>query len=473
MSSSLHAHRSWPAASDWSSIAVPVLSSPTAASTDGDPPVDRGRDRGGGEGGLWRPRGRSPRWRSRRRRRRSWRRRRRWWRVCSSRLRGLERLLRARDLARGLAVAAGDLEPRRGEVLLGRGDGRLVLVERLRRARRPSCRPRTASFAAVTAWRACLSLRLFWATVVEYEDRAFDSWRLAEVTWSFAWPATSAVPPARSVFRCAFAAARFASARRTASSAVASSATARTSPALTRSPTVTLTAVTGHVTVTERPPPESEEAEVDEEAAVAVAARGRGRSRSTCRSWRPGSRRTRGRRRSPRQAAAGGGRLLDGGRGGLRGAVGDRGAGLPTDPEDGDRDGADADGQQPDGRDGLEVHVARSPGWARTRRRERAGRAGAMAVLPPPDAARGVPFGRITCDGRWRDASRAPRQGRWSVLGFSQRLTPPSTAYRSISASSSGVKSSLARSPRFSRTCSGELAPMSVVVTRGSRSTHA
>ena len=119
------------------------------------------------------------------------------------------------------------------------------------------------AFASVTACLACLSLRLFCATVLEYEDRAFDSWVLAEVTWSLACARAVAVPPAASVFCCAFAAARLASAWRTASSALVSSATASTSPAFTRSPTATFTAVTGHVTVTDAVPvPVFEEAAV-------------------------------------------------------------------------------------------------------------------------------------------------------------------------------------------------------------------
>ena len=106
------------------------------------------------------------------------------------------------------------------------------------------------SCAAVTACFARLSERLFWATVDEYDARALASCVFAEVTWSFACAREVAVPPARSILRWVFAAARLASARRTASSALVSSATASTSPALTMSPTLTLTDVTGHVTVT-------------------------------------------------------------------------------------------------------------------------------------------------------------------------------------------------------------------------------
>ena len=335
------------------------------------------------------------------------------------------------------------------------------------------------AFASVTACLACLSLRLFCATVLEYEDRALDSWVLAEVTWSLACARDVAVPPAVSVFFCAFAAARLASAWRTASSALVSSATARTSPAFTRSPTATFTAVTGHVTVTE---------------AVPVAGPGvRGGCGAGGRGRRGGRRRGRGGRgdavgggrglaegqvvdRGCGEAPACGGGLLDVGQGGLRGAVGDRFALAAADPEDGDRDGTRADGDQPDGRDGLEVHVARSL------------RVGSDLAAGTPEGRSGgccfhsgccarLPFGLVTCVGAGRRPASARRplrpQGRWSVLGFSQRCTPPSSAYRSISASSSGVKSSLARSPRFSRTCSGELAPMRVVVTRGSRRTQA
>ena len=56
------------------------------------------------------------------------------------------------------------------------------------------------------------------------------------------------------------------------------------------------------------------------------------------------------------EAPARGGRLLDGGRGGLRGAIGHRRARRAAEPQDGDADGADAHGHQPDGRDGLDVH---------------------------------------------------------------------------------------------------------------------
>ena len=58
-------------------------------------------------------------------------------------------------------------------------------------------------------------------------------------------------------------------------------------------------------------------------------------------------------------------------------------------------------------------------------------------------------------------------------LEADQMLIPLSVACRSISASSSAVKSSFRRAPRFCLSCSTLLAPTSVEVIRGSRSVHA
>ena len=57
-------------------------------------------------------------------------------------------------------------------------------------------------------------------------------------------------------------------------------------------------------------------------------------------------------------------------------------------------------------------------------------------------------------------------QGRRSRAGRSQRLMPPSCAWRSIAASSSSENSRLSRAATFSCTCSARLAPIRAEVTR-------
>ena len=100
-----------------------------------------------------------------------------------------------------------------------------------------------ASFlrAAVTARSAWRSLRLFWATVPEYDARAWLRDWLACVTWSLAEAFSAAVRPALSLARRAFAEARLASATATSRAAPEASAVARTSPAFTAWPAVAST----------------------------------------------------------------------------------------------------------------------------------------------------------------------------------------------------------------------------------------
>ena len=104
-------------------------------------------------------------------------------------------------------------------------------------------------FAAVTAALACETEREFSRRVSYSDCLAWASWLLACVTASLADTRVVASAPSVSDASLLVAESRAAFAIRTWSSALAASAVARTSPAVTMSPTLTATSVTGHVTV--------------------------------------------------------------------------------------------------------------------------------------------------------------------------------------------------------------------------------
>ncbi len=233
------------------------------------------------------------------------------------------------------------------------------------------------AFASATAWRARFTESAFWATVSEYEARACDTCSRAWATASLAFARDVASPPALSIRSWARAAARLASATLRARVALVSSAVARTSPACTTSPTETVTDVTGQVTVSvavSAAPDDVEAADVEAVEAVAAdavdaeaeVAAGRGRGRPELEVV------DRGRD----EGAAGRGRLGDGGRRRLRGAIGDGVSGRGSEPCDRDAGGADAHDEQAGCREGLELHWAtlRGAGPSRGVDARRAGR---------------------------------------------------------------------------------------------------
>jgi hypothetical protein len=100
--------------------------------------------------------------------------------------------------------------------------------------------------ASASAWFACESFRLFWATDWEDDVWALTSCWRAWVTCSNAAALSVPVRPPLSLARRAFAARRFAWATARSSCALLVSAVARVSPALTICPGLTATVSTIH-----------------------------------------------------------------------------------------------------------------------------------------------------------------------------------------------------------------------------------